>query len=206
MRFSSKTSRLLTALSLALTGALAVVAPAAATVQPPKIALNRSTQTVTTGVLAANDARLDAPIICPNLANPCDVTLDFSASMPAGLNIPNAGVLHWNNTEWSQVRNFTVSLAQSNTFTPGQVIALTATAVSSSVYYSGFAVTLTVTINPPAQNSSGSSATPSPSRASLASTGMDASPMFLVSFLVVAAGALVLTASRSVRRSLRRRD
>jgi len=89
--------------------------------------------------------RLDAPIICPGGAPTCEVDVTFTSSDPTHISFSPSTVV-WLSSEWSQTRTLKVTVTSDGIYNSGASITAHATAVSNSVYYSGFAVNLNLQI------------------------------------------------------------
>jgi hypothetical protein len=102
-----------------------------------KISTNPASVNVAEGGSQAIQFQLNAPIICPNGSNPCNVVLNFTNPDPTHLSFDTTTIT-WNYDEWSQLRTINVTALNDGVFTPNLNFTLSATAVSNSVYYSGF--------------------------------------------------------------------
>jgi hypothetical protein len=92
------------------------------------------------------DFELDEPIVCdPSSTPPCSVVLDFTPSIPAGVSVSPSS-LQWASNQWSAIRTLTLSVTDFSVFTDGQIVHLAAIAASGSEYYSGFSVTIDLTV------------------------------------------------------------
>jgi hypothetical protein len=185
----------------AVIAALAVLAASPALATGGKLALQHSSVSLAVTQSAGNFVQPDEPIICPQVAQVCDITLDFSASIPAGMSMTSAGILHWTSTEWFQIRGFTLSLSDDSGFTDGQVVTLAATAVSASEYYSNFIVTLPVTISIPGSRTPSGNTPAATSAVALPSTGLSLAPLAISALLVLGLGTSMLVAARRRRHS-----
>lgn len=87
--------------------------------------------------------RLSEPIICQDL--PCEVRLNFTNSDPSTLTLSSTEVV-WTANTWSQVRSFTVRVAEGITSAGSSSVTLSAVAVSNSEYYRSHRVTITQSI------------------------------------------------------------
>lgn len=172
--------------------ALAVLPASAATAIIPRIALSPGAVTLSEGGSALISATLDQPIVCPDQSLPCQVTLDFSASVPAGISLSSPSII-WSQAEWAQTKSFTVSVSNPSLLANNQVVHLRAVAISRSEYYRAFAVDLVVTLalTPPATTTTEPPATttiPNPNPSELAETGTDSILLrFAFGFLIVGA-------------------
>jgi len=194
--------------------ALAVFPASVAKAIIPRIALNPGAVTLSEGGSAQISATLDEPIVCPDLSLPCQVTLDFSASVPAGISLSSPSIM-WSQAEWAQTKSFTVSVSNPSLLANNQVVHLRAVADSRSEYYRAFAVDLVVTlaITPPATTTTVPPATttvppattteppaatmiPNPNPSELAETGTDS---ILLRF---AFGFLIVGAALTIRRKI----
>jgi hypothetical protein len=138
-----------------------VATPASAA---PKISVTPVNATLAPAQSVSVSFALDEPIICQG--SPCDVVLNFSASQRLGVTMtPN--VVTWTQVEFGQTRNVIVTFDAPTPAIQSQTVTLTATAVSNSVYYNGFAVSFPVNVVVPTPSPS---PTPTPSD-SLAQTG-----------------------------------
>lgn len=91
---------------------------------------------------------LDEPIICADVSVTCAVTLTFSNSSPGTATL-NTSSITWASSEWSQTRSITLSVDSDLIYTDSSSVVLSATAVSNSEYYSGFAVSINQPISLP---------------------------------------------------------
>jgi len=114
------------------------VAPANAVA---RISSAPTTLTLPEGSSAITTIALDEPIVCPGL--PCQVSLTFRSSDPSLVTF-SPSTLTWLSTDWSQTRTLTVSALADQKYRGNQSISVSATAVSTSAYYSGFVLNIPV--------------------------------------------------------------
>ena len=186
-------------LGITLVALLFGVSPANALA--PKIALQHaSSSLLLTSETTTNYAQPDEPLVCQDLLAVCDITLDFSASIPLGLSMTSGGVLHWASGEWFQTRPFTLTLDDSTAFAPGQVVNITATAVSNSEYYSGYVVTLPVTVGTLEPPSAGPTTGPLAGSGALPDTGLSVSLTVTIALIICSVGLSAIVATQRSRR------
>lgn len=111
-----------------------------------KISAYPSAVTLIEGNLQQVQLELDAPIICPQQAPLCDVELSFSSSDPARVQVSPIPVV-WLYNQWASLRQLTITATANNVWDSGEQVTLSATAVSASIYYNGFSVTVPVTVS-----------------------------------------------------------
>ena len=108
-----------------------------------RIAISVQGQMLTVGQTIQGQASLDAPIICPNGSNPCDVEFTITSSNPSDLTV-SPQTITWNSNEWFQVRSFSIFANFAGFNAASENVSLTfAPAVSASQYYSGYVPVLT---------------------------------------------------------------
>lgn len=110
-----------------------------------KIGTSVGSVTLTEGSSQNISLQLDAPIICPMGASTCNVSLAFNSTDPSVSVSPTP--LVWDYTQWVQVKQLTINTTDDHVYTGDKNVTLTATAVSNSVYYSGFQISIPVTVD-----------------------------------------------------------
>jgi hypothetical protein len=111
-----------------------------------KVSKSPPSVTLTEGQSTTIDLALNAPIICSGSPPVCDVQLPFTSSNPSQVTVsPNPVV--WNSTDWSQLRTLTITALDDGTYSGDRTVTVSTAAVSSSLYYSGFAVSIPVTVH-----------------------------------------------------------
>jgi len=122
--------------------------------QTQKVALDQTSFSLRSGMVARVQFRLDAPIICPTQTTECSVTVRITNMDTTSVAIDTC-LVKWRSIEWSAVRTVTIT-AKSSFVDDAQktIMLVTSAANSSSVYYSGFRpanITLTTTPRRPSQ-------------------------------------------------------
>jgi hypothetical protein len=110
-----------------------------------KINSNVSPITLNEGSSQAIQLTLNAPIICPMDAPTCEVDLTFTSPDSTVSFTPTT--VTWLSTEWSQNKTLTVNTTNDGIYNNDVTTSITSTAVTSSVYYSGFQLTIPLTID-----------------------------------------------------------
>jgi hypothetical protein len=164
----------------------------------PRISVTPANATLSPAQSVSVALALDEPIVCPG--SPCDVVLNFSASQRLGVTMtPN--VVTWEQADWQDTRTVIVTLDPQTPATQSQTVTLSATAVSDSMYFDGFAVSFPVNIViPDIQPTPSPSPTPSDS---LAQTGASVEAVPLGAG-ILALGVAVVVGVRYLRRRLQR--
>lgn len=153
-----------------------------------KIAYSDATPEIELGASTVITLTLDQPIICPSQIN-CDVMVDFSGSLPQGLEI-SPRILTWSASEWSQPRTITVSVDSVDAGLAGLTTAIGPTVTSASEYYSGFSPTLEITVPATAD------LPVAYDHRDLANTGSNDLPLLAAGLLLVGAGIAARKAAR----------
>jgi hypothetical protein len=159
----------------------------------PKISVTPANATLAPAQSVSVTFALNEPIICAGSPPTCDVVLNFSASQRLGVTMtPNI-------VTWTQVesRNVIVTFDAPTPAIQSQTIILTATAVSNSEFYNGFAVSFPVNVVVPAPTP-----TPTPSD-SLAQTGASVEAVPLGAG-ILGLGVAVVVGATYLRRRLQR--
>lgn len=91
---------------------------------------------------------LDEPIICPDMAVGCEVSLTFTNSNSAA-STTNRNSIVWRWDEWRDTRRITLTVRNDITYENNSVVNLVAVASSNAEFYQGYRVTVTQNINLP---------------------------------------------------------
>jgi len=111
-----------------------------------RISISVDRETLSVGETIQGQVTLNAPIVCSNGPNSCDVEVTITSSIPGDLSISPQTII-WNSNEWSQVRTFSIFAQLGGFNAASENVSVTfQPAVSASVYYSGFAPVLTPAI------------------------------------------------------------
>lgn len=180
-------------LSLAVTLVALLVPTAAFAIAQPKILFTPVNASLEPGQSVSATLSMGQPIICPTGTNPCEVSLDFSASQTQGVSITPATVV-WDTTQWAETRSVVISLDAAANVTSSQIVTLSAVAQSGSFYYNAFQTTFPVTLVVPA---------PAPAPEQLAVTGQDVSPMVMLAGGLTIAGTVFMAVGLMSRRRQR---
>lgn len=113
-----------------------LLAPQAATAASGKIQFDIENSVLALGESTTVTIALDQPIICADPAR-CSVTLDFTASVPAGMTVTPASI-NWTANEWAQARTVTVAVSEDANDLFGQTVSIGGTVESGSEYYQGY--------------------------------------------------------------------
>lgn len=184
------------ALAAFFVAALTLV-PISASASVGKISVNPDSASISLGQTATAVFTLNAPIICPQQSVTCDVTLSFTTPQSLGVS-ESTTTLNWAANQWSEVRMIRYTLVSNTQASYPQPVVYSAVAQSDSVYYQGFAVSVTLNLDVPDTRSTPS---PTPTSETLANTGSSGGKIGLAAVLVILSGtALIATASRKNNR------
>ena len=173
--------------------AVLTLIPLSASASVGKISVNPDTASISLGQTATAVFTLNAPIICPQQSVNCDVTLSFTTPQSLGVS-ESTTTLNWAANQWSEVRMIQFTLVSNTQASYPQPVVYRAVAQSDSVYYQGFAVSVTLNLDVPDTRPTPS---PIPTSETLANTGSSGGEIGLAAVLVILSGTvLIATAAR----------
>lgn len=173
--------------------AVLTLIPLSASASVGKISVNPDTASISLGQTVTAVFTLNAPIICPQQSVTCDVTLTFTTPQSLGVS-ESTTTLNWAANQWSEVRMIQFTLVSNTQASYPQPVVYRAVAQSDSVYYQGFAVSVTLNLDVPDTRPTPS---PTPTSETLANTGSSGGEIGLTAVLVILSGtALIATVAR----------
>ena len=173
--------------------AVLTLIPLSASASVGKISVNPDTASISLGQTVTAVFTLNAPIICPQQSVTCDVTLTFTTPQSLGVS-ESTTTLNWAANQWSEARMIQFTLVSNTQASYPQPVVYRAVAQSDSVYYQGFAVSVTLNLDVPDTRPTPS---PTPTSETLANTGSSGGEFGLTAVLVILSGtALIATVAR----------
>jgi len=108
-----------------------------------KVGVSPTSLTIDEGSSQTVSITLSEPVVCQSQGT-CDVSLVFNPSDPHVTVSPSP--LTISSTSWYTPQTLTINTTSDGVYTGNKSVTLTATAVSNAAYYSGFVVTIPVTV------------------------------------------------------------